>query len=128
MTEQNYNKEGGNGISFNGTKGWLKVTRGYIECSDPSLIAKEERKIATGEYEQSPGHMQNFIDCIRSRKNPIAPVEVGCSTSTLCCIANIANELQRPVKWDPATLSFGGDDEASNHRLYKYPYRRPYSL
>ena len=128
MTEQDFRKEGGKGICFNGDKGWLKVARGYIECSDPQLISKEEKKIAAGEYEKSPGHMQNFIDSIRSRKDPIAPVESGCSTNTLCCIANIATELERPVKWDPATLSFGDNAEAINHRLYKYPYRRPYSL
>jgi predicted dehydrogenase len=128
MTEQPFMKEGGNGISFNGTKGWLRVARGYIECSDPALLKKEEQKIEKGQYEVSSPHMQNFVDCVRSRKNPIAPVEVGCSTNTLCCIANIATELQRPVKWDPATLSFGDDSEAAAHRLYHYQYRRPYSL
>ncbi|HEY5570207.1 MAG TPA: gfo/Idh/MocA family oxidoreductase, partial [Bacteroidales bacterium] len=128
MTEQDFRKEGGQGICFNGTKGWLKVARGFIECSDKSLLEKEEKKIDTGQYEVSSPHMQNFIDAVRSRKNPIAPVEVGCSTSTLCCLANIATELQRPVKWDPATLSFGDDTEAANHRLYNYKYRRPYSL
>ena len=61
--------------------------------------------------------MQNFIDCVRSRENPIAPVEVGCSTNTLCCLANISRELNRPVKWDPATLSFVNDKEAAAHRL-----------
>jgi predicted dehydrogenase len=129
MTEQPFSDtNNGQGLCFNGSKGWLKVTRGYIECSDKKLLEKEEKKIGAGEYEKSPGHMQNFIDCIRSRKNPIAPVEVGCSTNTLCCIANIATELKRPVKWDPATLSFGDDTEAANHRLYKYEYRKPYSL
>lgn len=128
MTEQPYRAEGGQGICFNGTKGWLKVARGYIECSDPSLIAKEEQKIGAGQYEVSSPHMQNFIDAVRSRKNPIAPVEVGCSTNTLCCLANIATELQRPVKWDPATLSFIDDKEAAEHRLYHYQYRRPYQL
>ena len=127
MTEQPFRAEGGNGIRFNGTKGWLKVARGYIECSDPSLLKKEEQKIAAGQYEVSSPHMQNFIDCVRSRENPIAPVEIGCSTSTLCIIANIAVELQRPVKWNPATLSFGNDQEAANHRLYHYQYRKPYS-
>jgi predicted dehydrogenase len=129
MTEQPF-REGqvGKGIHFAGTKGWLKVSRGYIECSDPSLLQKEEKKVGKGEYEVSSPHMQNFIDCVRSRKNPIAPVEVGCSTNTLCCIANIATELKRPVKWDPATLSFGDDSEAAAHRLYQYKYRRPYSL
>ena len=81
-----------------------------------------------GNYETSAPHMQNFVDCVRSRKSPIAPVEVGCSTNTLCCIANISLELNRPVKWDPATLSFGDDKAATDHRLYWYPYRNPYSL
>jgi hypothetical protein len=80
------------------------------------------------QYEISSPHMQNFIDAVRSRKDPVAPVEVGCSTNTLCCIANIANELQRPVKWNPATLSFGEDKDATNHRLNQYTYRNPYSL
>ena len=128
MTEQPFRPRGGNGICFNGTKGWLRVARGYIECSDPSLLKKEEQQIGAGQYEVSSPHMQNFIDCVRSRKNPIAPVEVGCSTNTLCCVANIAVELQRPVKWDPATLSFGDDKEAANHRLYRYIYRKPYSI
>ncbi len=128
MTEQPFREEGGNGIRFNGTKGWLKVTRGFIECSDPTLLQKEETEVREGQYEISSPHMQNFIDAVRSRKNPIAPVEVGCSTNTLCCLANIATELKRPVEWDPATLSFGDDQEAANHRLYNYQYRRPYSL
>ena len=81
-----------------------------------------------GNYETSAPHMQNFIDCVRSRENPIAPVEVGCSTNTLCCLQNIARELGRPVKWNPATLSFGNDKEAASHRLYWYQYRTPYSL
>jgi predicted dehydrogenase len=128
LTEQPFRDEGGQGIKFNGTKGWLKVARGYIECSDPKLLPKEEKKIGAGQYEVSSPHMQNFIDAVRSRKNPIAPVEVGCSTNTLCCLANIATELKRPVKWGPATLSFGDDLEAANHRLYHYQYRNPYTL
>lgn len=131
MTEQNWRdggKRGSRGIGFNGTKGWVNVMRGFIESSDPSLLEKKEKEIAEGEYEVSSPHMQNFIDAVRSRKDPIAPVEVGCSTNTLCCLANIATELQRPVKWNPATLSFGDDKEAEAHRLYSYQYRNPYSL
>ena len=130
MTEQPFRTDNSEaqGICFNGTKGWLRVARGYIECSDKSLLKKEEQQIGAGQYEVSSPHMQNFIDCVRSRKNPIAPVEVGCSTNTLCCIANIATELQRPIKWDPATLSFGDDKEAENHRLYRYQYRKPYRI
>jgi predicted dehydrogenase len=129
MTEQPYRDDNdGQGIQFIGDKGWLKVTRGYIECSNPNLLKKEEKKVGAGEYEVSSPHMQNFIDCVRSRKKTIAPVEVGCSTNTLCCLANIATELKRPVKWDPATLTFVNDPEAENHRLYWYKYRAPYTL
>ena len=130
MTEQPYREDNPNaqGIQFVGDKGWLKVARGYIECSDPSLLPKKEEKVGKGQYEVSSPHMQNFVDCVRSRENPIAPVEVGCSTNTLCCINNIARELGRPVRWNPATLSFEGDKEAAAHRLYWYEYRNPYKL
>lgn len=130
MTEQPYREDNptAQGIQFIGDKGWLKVARGYIECSAPSLLPKEEKKVGKGQYEVSSPHMQNFIDCVRSRENPIAPVEVGCSTNTLCCLANISRELGRPVKWNPATLSFEGDKEAAAHRLYWYEYRNPYQL
>ena len=130
MTEQPFrdDKPDDKGLNFIGDKGWLKVSRGYIECSDPSLLEKSETKIKEGVYEMSSPHMQNFIDCVRSRQNPIAPVEVGCSTNILCCLTNIASELKRPVHWDPATVSFVNDKEAEMHRLYWYQYRNPYTL
>ncbi|MBN2775988.1 MAG: hypothetical protein JXR31_17160, partial [Prolixibacteraceae bacterium] len=125
--------------------------RGYLGCSDPSLVpselagrrprnmsAEERRKMyeemqksierGGGSFEISSPHMQNFIDSVRSRKDPIAPIEVGASTAILCCLGNMATELQRPVKWNPATLSFGDDKEAWDHRLYHYKYRNPYKL
>ncbi len=170
MTEQPFleDNENANGIKFFGTKGWIEVTRGYIACSDPSLIPPEiagnrpqprtERPPAPPQQEQSTAaqrrqtsaqaaaqartapaqtvpqygrsapHMQNFIDCVRSRKKPIATIEVGCSTLITCCLGNIAHELKRPVKWDPATCTFIDDDEACNHRLMNYEYRKPYHL
>lgn len=158
MTEQPYleGNDSAQGIKFIGTKGWIEVGRGYLACSDASKVPSElagNRPMTREQYEAlkaqtaaqrskqsernrenalqfeiSSPHMQDFVDCVRSRQNPIASVEVGCSTNTLCCLANIARELNRPVKWDPATLSFGKDKEAESHRLYYYPYRNPYSL
>ena len=131
MTDQPFreDKPDAKGIQFIGDKGWLKVARGYIECSDPKLLKKEEKKIEEGQYEISAPHMQNFIDAIREHKDPIAPVEYGTSTNTLCCLFNIARELGRPVRWNPATLKFENNDkEAFAHRLYYYDYRRPYKL
>lgn len=161
MTEQPYLEDnpGAQGIKFIGTKGWIEVARGYIACSDPSLIPAEiagnrpgsrpanaqrqrpatqrqaqpqsDRPAPTQSglrFEISSPHMQNFIDCVRSRNKPVASIEVGCSTAVTCCLGNIANELKRPVKWNPATLTFVNDPEAENHRLMHYEYRRPYTL
>jgi len=130
MTEQPFrdDKPEEKGLRFIGDKGWIRVARGFIDCSDSSLLEKSEQNIQEDQYVMSTGHMQNFIDCVKSRQNPIAPVEVGCSTTILCCLVNIAHELKRPVKWDPATVSFVNDKEAEAHRLYWYKYRNPYIL
>ena len=72
--------------------------------------------------------MVDFINSVRSRKDPIAPIQVGASTSITCCLGNIAHELQRPVKWNPATYHFVDDEEACNHRLMHYQYRGNYKL
>lgn len=167
MTEQPYLEDnpGAQGIKFIGTKGWIEVARGYIACSDASLIPAEiagrrpqprtpgqqgqrpagqtqgqapqgqaqaqNRPAPTQaglQFEISSPHMQNFIDSVRSRNKPIASIEVGCSTAITCCLGNIAHELKRPVKWNPATYTFVDDPEAANHRLMNYEYRRPYSL
>lgn len=156
MTEQPYLEDnpGAQGIKFIGDKGWIEVARGYIACSDQSLIPAEiagnrpqprterpagqtQTRTATRrpaptqaglQFEISSPHMQNFIDSVRSREKPIASIEVGCSTAITCCLGNIANELGRPVKWNPATYTFVDDKEASQHRLMHYEYRRPYHL
>jgi hypothetical protein len=159
MTEQPYLEDnpGAQGIKFIGTKGWIEVARGYIACSDASLIPAEiagrrpQPRPAGGQPAQRPAgqapgqnrpaptqaglqfeisspHMQNFVDCVRSRNKPVATIEKGASTAITCCLGNIANELKRPLKWDPATYTFVNDAEASNHRLMHYEYRGPYTL
>jgi len=159
MTEQPYLEDnpGAQGIKFIGTKGWIEVARGYIACSDQSLIPAEiagtrpqpRAQRPAGQQGQRPAgvqgarpaptqsglqfeisspHMQNFIDAVRSRQKTIAPIEVGCSTAITCCLGNIATELGRLVKWDPATYTFIDDKEACSHRLMNYEYRRPYKL
>jgi len=153
MTEQPYIEDypGAQGIKFIGTDGWIEVGRGYLGCSKAELVPEnlagnrpkqmtpEERRAmyermqksrdsGRGSFEISSPHMQNFVDCVRSREDPIAPIQVGSSTAITCCLGNIATELQRPVKWNPATWKFVNDPEATNHRLNSYEYRNPYKL
>jgi predicted dehydrogenase len=153
MTEQPYIEDvpGAQGIKFIGTDGWIEVARGYLGCSKSELVPaelagrrpknmtpEERRKMfeemqknrdrGRGSFEISSPHMQNFVDCVRSRKNPIAPIQVGASTAIACCLGNIATELERPVRWNPATRKFVDDEEATKHRLTSYKYRNPYKL
>ncbi len=111
------------GVKFWGEDGWVEVARGYFNASDPSLYAEE----VEGEdvpYEGRAPHHQNFIDCIRSRNEPVAPVEIGHKTCVACTLGNIAAELGRPVEWDPENEVFINDPEASKHlhREYKHGY------
>lgn len=71
-------------------------------------------------------HMQNFLDCIRSRKEPNADVELGRLSTTICHLGNISYHLKRDIQFDPKTETFGSDKEA-NAMLTK-EYREPYGL
>ena len=70
--------------------------------------------------------MLNFLECIRSRKDPVAPVEVGHRSNSICILAHIAMKTGRTLKWDPKTEKFVGDDEAN--RLLDYPHREPWTI
>lgn len=112
--------EGRQGVKFLGEKGWIKVSRGNYDTSIADLqIGKEPENFSFG------AHHVDFIDCIRKRKDPIVPVEVGHSTCTACTIGNIAHELGRPLKWDPIAQVF--TDAEANKKLH-YTYQRGLSL
>ena len=70
--------------------------------------------------------MQNFYDCVESRKDPIMNVESGHRVATLCHLGNIARWLGRPLKWDPEKEIFPGDDEAN--QLIDVPKRKGFEL
>ena len=112
--------EGRQGVKFLGEKGWIKVSRGNYDTSIADLqIGKEPDNFSFG------AHHVDFIDCIRKRKDPIVPVEVGHSTCSACTIGNIAHELGRPLKWDPIAQVF--TDAEANKKLH-YTYQRGLSL
>ena len=113
------------GVRFEGDDGWIFVQRGAIEASDPEIL---KQKPGEGEIKlyQSGNHMKNFLECVRSRKEPAAPVEVGHRSNTVCIMTHIAMKLGRKLTWDPETERFVGDEEA-NRRL-DYPHREPWAI
>ena len=74
----------------------------------------------------SDDHVGNFLECIRTRKDTAAPVEVAHRSTTICNIGAIAMRLGRKLRWDPEAERFAGDDEA-NRMLFR-PYREPWRL
>jgi len=75
---------------------------------------------------ESENHYRNFLDCVKSRKEPAAPVEIGHRSASLCHLGNIAMLLKRKVHWDPDREQFIGDDEAS--KMLTRPMRAPWAL
>jgi predicted dehydrogenase len=110
---------------FIGERGKMLVTRDKFEAS-PAEIAKEPLKKGDVHLYKSNNHLGNWIDCIRSRKKPIADVEIGHRSATMCHLGNIARWTGRRLRWDPAKEVFVGDDKAN--ALLQRPMRKPYNL
>jgi len=131
-----------NGIRFEGTEGWIFVSRGNetVTASDPQSRLKDEQALAASDpriitsvigpdevhlYE-SADHHGNWLECIRTRRQPIAPVEVAHRSCTACLLHHIAMKIRRRLRWDPDRERFVGDDEAN--ALLSRPQRAPYGL
>ena len=102
----------GFGVRFIGTKGVLNISRDYID-TDPANIVSAEIKPTEIHLYKSDNHYEDWLQAIRNHSQPICPAEVGHRTSSLCCIANIAYWLKRPLQWDPQLEQFKNDVEAN---------------
>ena len=131
-----------NGIKFEGTKGWIFVTRGSyqatasdpvansegvkpLEASDPAIIKSVIGPNEIHLYE-SKDHHGNWLECIKSRKETIAPVEVAHRSCSTCLVHHVAMKVKRKVYWDPVKERFNNDDEANS--MLSRPQRSPYVL
>jgi predicted dehydrogenase len=115
------------GVRFEGTEGMIETTAyPWKARSQPeTLIASKFPSGGTG-IDATSAHVRNFLDCVKSREEPVAPVEVGHRSASLCHLGNVAIRLGRNVTWDPELECFPGDDEA-NAMLLR-PLRAPWAL
>lgn len=114
------------GIKFWGSDGWIEVSRGRYAASDDSLLPAGYNDKNKGlKYESGTSHLDNFVESVRERKEPIANVETGSRTCNTCILGNIATELGRPVKWNPEKQYFVNDPEAEKyfHKDYRVGYK-----
>lgn len=100
------------GVRFEGSDGWIWVTRGKIEASKPELLQEPLGSGAERLY-VSNDHMGNFFDCVRSRKEPICETEIGHRSASVCHLGVIALRLGRKLNWDPKKEQFVNDPEAN---------------
>ena len=112
----------GHGVKFIGSDGWVRENG----TGEPAARLKAGLGPDDVHLYEARSHMGNFLECVRTRRQTSAPVEVGHRTATVCHLGNIAMKLQRKLRWDPAREEFPGDDEAN--RLTWRPYRSPWTL
>ena len=118
--------QGENGVRFEGEEGWIFVSRGTIQASDQKLIDEPLPANAIKLYE-SNDHAANFIECIRSRKQPICDAEIGHRSVSICHLSNICLRLGGDkLNWDPAKELFK-DNPAANAMLSR-PARKAWEL
>lgn len=133
-----------NGIRYEGTEGWIFVTRGSYTASpsDPVAAGRSSKaldasdpKILTSVIKENEIHLYiidnqhgNWLDCIKSRKEPISPVEIGHRACSVCLVTHIAMKLGRKLTWNPDKELFVNDKEANAllSRTQRAPYGTDY--
>ncbi len=129
-----------NGVRFEGSDGWIFVSRGNVgvtasdptnpekpnkafNASDPKILSSEIGENEIHLYE-SPEQHGNWLDCIQSRKPTVAPAEVAHRSCSACLVAHAAMKLPRKLYWDPVNERFKNDDEANAmlSRSQRYPW------
>jgi len=101
---------GGYGMDFHGTNGFLHMTRGdwkleadrknWDDPNSPFRAESFNRKADGADAAAHLAHVQDFLDCVRSRKTPIASIELHYNTVVTCHLANISLKVGRKIFWD----------------------------
>lgn len=132
-----------NGVKFIGSEGWIFVTRGNyrvtdtdpvadsngvkpLDASNPKILQSVIGKNEIHLYESSEQHA-NWLDCIKSRKEPVAPIETGHRSCSACLLHQIAMKVNRKIYWDPKKEKFKNDDKEATAMLSR-PRRKKYDF
>jgi predicted dehydrogenase len=113
------------GAVFVGSDGLIAVDRDQL-LSNPSDILRQPLGADDPRLYSAGSHSGNFLDCVRTRRLPVCNAESSCRAASLMLLAGIADQVQRPLRWDPVKERFIGDAEAD--RLLSTSYRPPWSL
>ena len=129
-----------NGVRYEGSEGWIFVSRGSytasasdptdkeksskaLNASDPKILESVIGANETHLYKIDEQH-GNWLDCIETRKAPISPVDIGHRSCSVCLISHVAMKIPRKLEWNPKTEMFVNDNEAN--AFLSRPQRKPY--
>lgn len=114
------------GVSFTGSEGTLIITDGEWEViSEPKKKSLESKKYP-GSGDARPAHVRNFLDCVKTRNQPVENLEVGHHVSSVAHLGNVALRAGRKLNWDAKAEKVVGDEEAN--KLITVAYREPWKL
>ena len=132
-----------NGVKFIGSEGWIWVTRGNYRVTDSDPVADKDGikpidasnpKILQSVIGPNEIHLHesaeqhaNWLDCIKTRKQPSSPVEVGHRSCSACLLHQIAMKLKRKIYWDPKREAFSNNDKEATAMLSR-PRRKKYDF
>jgi predicted dehydrogenase len=123
-------KEIKGGAKWIGPNGWVRVDRGTIEASDKQLIRDIQDREKKGDLDiklyKSPGHMREFLDCVKSRKRTLTPVEIAQRSQTPGHLGHIAATVGRKIKWDSVQQVIVDDADAT--KMLSKKMREPWQL
>jgi predicted dehydrogenase len=114
-----------NGVRLEGTGGWIWVNRTNLEASNPEMLDAPLENPAV-RLEVSDDHMANFFDAVRSRTDPISPVEAGHLSANVGHLIVIALRTRRALQWDPQDERFVGDAAREGNAHLARRMRKPY--
>lgn len=114
------------GLKITGTNGWVFANRGKLEASHPEWL-KKSFDPGPWKISSTGTHAQNFLDCIRSRKECIAPAEIAHRSITPGHLAFVSDTLQTSLIWDPVTETITNNPEADS-LLKSVDYRQPWKF
>lgn len=123
FTDNTKNKQG---VRFEGEDGWVHVNRQGLNASPESLL-KETIGPDEIHLPVSDNHSKNLLDCVRTRQQTVAPLDVAVRSDTLCQLSDIATRTGRKLRWDPVREEFVDDTQANRH-LSLRPMRSPWHL
>ena len=118
------------GVRFIGDKGWVHITRSTLRTEPANLrrevIGPNEIHLSSAPGDHRQGHRRDFLNCVRTRDQTIAPAEIGHRSVTVGHLGNIAMLLGRKIQWDPAQERI--PDDATASRILQPVVRAPWAL